>query len=136
MNRRTTLSAANIKYLLVMRRLLQTEEQLRSVAIARELGVSKASVHGMLESMRALGLINLEGRAKITLTEDGMAVAAKYGACYDAMTAWLLPVLSDGADCRTTVLAFCAELDEEEASAVAAELTAPSGESSTIGADL
>ena len=136
MNRRTTLSAANIKYLLVMHRLLQTEEQPRSVAIARELGVSKASVHGMLESMRTLGLIDLEGRARITLTETGKAIAAKYSACYDAMSAWLMPVLGDPQSCRAAVLAFCAELSEDEAAAVAAELTAQSGESDSISTDL
>ena len=51
--------------------------QVRSIDIATELGFSKPSISVAMKRLRENGYIDVDGRGYITLTEDGMEIAAK-----------------------------------------------------------
>ncbi len=65
-----------MKYLVAMYCLKQKKPGIRSVELSRMLGVTRASVNGMLSSLAEVGLINKERYGHITLTEEGEAIAS------------------------------------------------------------
>ena len=81
------LSASNIKYLLALRSLCGPSNEIRCVSVADALGISKASVHAMMN-----------------------ALADQYAACYDVLAGYLHRVSSEEAALRAALCAFLAEL--------------------------
>ena len=51
------LSASNIKYLLALRSLCGPSNEIRCVSVADALGISKASVHAMMNALKEKNLI-------------------------------------------------------------------------------
>ena len=87
------LSASNIKYLLALRSLCGPSNEIRCVSVADALGISKASVHGMVH-----------------FTPEGRSLADQYAACYDVLAGYLHRVSSEEAALRAALCAFLAEL--------------------------
>ena len=52
-----SLTSSNIKYLLVMIKLYTTEKFIRSIDIAKKLGVTKPRVHAMIRTLQAMELV-------------------------------------------------------------------------------
>lgn len=75
------LTAANIRYLLVIRELDPQQQGARSVDIAQRLGVSKPSVTTMTRSLVKLGLVEKERYSAVFLTGSGRRMAEAYAVC-------------------------------------------------------
>lgn len=56
-NRKSSLTASNIRYLIAIRKLCEDGNGTRCVRIAEVLGVSKPSVHTMINSLKELDLV-------------------------------------------------------------------------------
>ena len=69
------LTANQIRFLLAVLSLASMDEGVASKNIARILGVTRPSVHGMLEQMIERGLIEKVHYGKARLTDEGLAVA-------------------------------------------------------------
>ncbi len=108
-----TLTASNIKYLLVLRELCRGREGVRCVAIAELLGVAKPSVHAMLHTLRDMGLIEKDPYGSARFTPAGQRLAETYGEYYDAICAYLARMLPQGADMRAAVCALLAEIPRD-----------------------
>lgn len=89
-SRKMTPSKEN--YLKVMLE-LSSQEGIRSVDIAKTLGVSKASVSSMMNVLRNEGYIHKEKYGVVVLTEDGENVAVNIKRRYEMLKRYLHNVL-------------------------------------------
>ena len=99
------LSASNIKYLLALRSLCGPSNEIRCVSVADALGISKASVHAMMNALKEKNLIEKNHYGMVHFTPEGRSLADQYAACYDVLAGYLHRVLQS---CRRTILAVCA----------------------------
>ena len=74
------LTAANIRYLLTMKAFADTGRTIRNTYLADHLHYKKSSVHSMLQTLTALGMIEKTDSNVIRLTEKGMDTAVRYQA--------------------------------------------------------
>ena len=108
------LSASNIKYLLALRSLCGPSNEIRCVSVADALGISKASVHAMMNALKEKNLIEKNHYGMVHFTPEGRSLADQYAACYDVLAGYLHRVSSEEAAlraalcCRRTILAVCA----------------------------
>ena len=77
------LPGARLRYLFSLARLCQENGGARAVEIAAMLGVTRPSVHRMMDALKKQGLIAQEG-ALLCLTAQGQGVLAQYRAEYEA----------------------------------------------------
>ena len=99
------LSASNIKYLLALRSLCGPSNEIRCVSVADALGISKASVHAMMNALKEKNLIEKNHYGMVHFT-----LADQYAACYDVLAGYLHRVSSEEAALRAALCAFLAEL--------------------------
>ena len=71
------LTSAKIKYLSVLYELSRDATGVRSVDVARELNVSRPSVHSMMEKLRSDGYIKKSSYGAAYLTERGENTVAR-----------------------------------------------------------
>ena len=64
-------------YLEAILHLSKTKEFVRSIDVVHHLGYSKPSVSVYLKNLRVNGYIDVDSEGHITLTESGMAIAAR-----------------------------------------------------------
>lgn len=64
-------------YLEAILHLSKTKESVRSIDVVHHLGYSKPSVSVYLKNLRVNGYIDVNSEGHITLTESGMAIAAR-----------------------------------------------------------
>ncbi|MGN1021443.1 MAG: metal-dependent transcriptional regulator [Aristaeellaceae bacterium] len=69
------LTASQIRFLLAVLSLTSMDEDVASKNIAHILGISRPSVHGMLEQMIERGLVEKARYGRARLTAEGFAVA-------------------------------------------------------------
>lgn len=77
------LPGARLRYLFSLARLCQENGRARAVEIAAMLGVTRPSVHRMMDALKKQGLIAQEG-SLLCLTAQGQGVLAQYQAEYEA----------------------------------------------------
>ena len=77
MANQNALTAAHIRYLLVLLRLTAANGHTRCVDLAAALELSPPSVHNMVDTMTALGLVKKGTRGAVSLTEYGSRTAAE-----------------------------------------------------------
>lgn len=65
------LSASHIRYLLTMKQLEQNGSRLRCVDVAAALGLSRPSVHNMMDTLTQMGLIGRNGSGTAYFTPEG-----------------------------------------------------------------
>lgn len=65
------LSASNIKYLLALRSLCGPSNEIRCVSVADALGISKASVHAMMNALKEKNLIEKNHYGMVHFTPGG-----------------------------------------------------------------
>ncbi|MFR5422800.1 MAG: metal-dependent transcriptional regulator, partial [Oscillospiraceae bacterium] len=104
------LSASNIKYLLALRSLCGPSNEIRCVSVADALGISKASVHAMMNALKEKNLIENNHYGMVHFTPEGRSLADQYAACYDVLAGYLHRVSSEEAALRAALCAFLAEL--------------------------
>lgn len=122
---RRPLTAAHIRYLLTLWDLEQTTQQkgIRCVEIAGALGVTKSSVHTMLENLRGMGLIEKDRYSKAYFTPQGRAFAGLCSDWYQSVYRYLDAGLQSGilpqaADIRTAACAVLTQLPPPQTAAV------------------
>lgn len=64
-------------YLIVMYRLHEKDKQIRSVIIAKQLKISKASVSEMLKKLKKQKIVNMNLYSTVTFTKKGLNMAKK-----------------------------------------------------------
>ena len=85
MANRIALTAANIRYLLALKTLEKEGAGTRSVDIASSLGLSKPSVHNMMNTFTEMGLVSKNAYGAAFLTELGNETANRYVRYYDSV---------------------------------------------------
>ncbi len=78
--------------------------QVRSVDIANELNYKKSSVSVAMKNLRKNGLINMDGKGFITLTEKGKKIAETMLERHKFFSGWLMSL---GVDKNTAVEDAC-----------------------------
>ena len=106
------LSASNIKYLLALRSLCGPSNEIRCVSVADALGISKASVHAMMNALKEKNLIEKNHYGMVHFTPEGRSLADQYAAICTASPPRRPPCAPRCApslqSCRRTILAVCA----------------------------
>ena len=112
-NEGQALTAANIRYLLVIRELETKQRGARGSDIARRLGVTKPSVFAMTRNLLELGLVKKEKYGTIFLTELGQQKADQYADCYALLLRQIEGSLRcTGADYRNAACKLLADTPE------------------------
>lgn len=113
-NRNPTLTAANIRYLLVIRELDTEERGARCSDVAKALGVTKPSVTTMIGTLRGFGLVTKARYGTVHLTNTGMEKAAWYTACLELLLSQFENLFGPtGVDYRNAACTVLAVLPEE-----------------------
>ena len=73
-----TLTASNIRYLLIMQRLDPENKGTRCTDVAEKLKCSKPSVHNMMHTLRDMGIIRRDAYGESFFTEEGLALADRF----------------------------------------------------------
>ena len=88
------LTANQIRYLLVVRKLNETKHIIKSVDIARELDYSRASVHKMMKLLMSMGYIVHDSYSDVQITNSGIKVANDCHKKYETIKEELKDVIS------------------------------------------
>lgn len=112
------LSASHIRYLLTMKQLEQNGSRLRCVDVAAALGLSRPSVHNMMDTLSQMGLIGRSGNGTAYFTQEGRAVAERYAGYYRAVEAMLLRTFPGLEEVQTAACSLMAEIPEPRLSAL------------------
>ena len=118
-----SLTANQIRFLLAVLSLSAMDEAVASKNIARVLGVTRPSAHGMLEQMIERGLIEKAHYGTARLTEEGFALARRLESRRDSLM--LLFIRRDGLPMDEALLAatsLMGALKEESLLALEAQL--------------
>ena len=111
MNKLTT---TNIKYLIAINQLYNNQNGVRCTDLANMLGVSKPSVHRMIETMKNIGLIDKDRYGEIFFTQEGHELAEKYSSYYDSFSNSLWRIAPAETDIMSGICAFFAEFSTDE----------------------
>ena len=108
------LSAANIRYLIAMKKNQRPDGVIRGADVARALGCTRPSVHKMVESLSAMGLVSKASPyAAIRFTPAGEAAARDCLARYCAAEKKLLHAFPDLRQPENLICALLAALPAE-----------------------
>lgn len=113
METKRTFTATHIRYLLTMDELDPENEGLRCVDIAVALGLSKPSVHGMMNTFTAWGLVKKQTYGDVFMTPDGRAAARQYRRYYTAVAGLLGRSFPELRDVRTATCSLLAEIPSQ-----------------------
>jgi len=108
------LSPSQIKYIICLCRLSESGYGVKNVEIAAALGVSKPSVHNMLKSLAALGLVSCEVFGRAFFTEKGRLLARKYALCYLVLEKKLSEMCGNGAASENAICVLLADMPSEK----------------------
>lgn len=78
MKKYAELTASQIRYLIAIKRLCERQGSVRGADIAKELKLSKASVHRMVDFFEQVQYVKRDCGKHIVLTDDGMGKALEY----------------------------------------------------------
>lgn len=106
-----TLTASNIRYLLIMQRLDPENKGTRCTDVAEKLKCSKPSVHNMMHTLRDMGIIRRDAYGESFFTEEGLALAERYSRYFDAVASLLADRFPED-DLLSGVCAFLSEMPE------------------------
>lgn len=110
MQKNSTLTATNIKYLIAIYNLGGKEKFVKCTDIAGALGVTRPSVHAMIKTLTERQLITKPRYGKVSFTPFGYSTAEKYIKCYNASLGYLKDIIPHSADCYSAVCAFISRI--------------------------
>lgn len=113
MGEQKPLTATHLRYLLAMRELEGAGEGVRSVNMARALGIKKPSVHTMLNTFRDMGLVRKDAYGSAFFTREGRELADCYSRYYRAVAAMLRDWLPRCGALDAAAYALLAELPRD-----------------------
>lgn len=112
MANKVLLTGSQIRYLLTLKK-LHCSCGIRTTDIARELSITKPSVHNMMNYFLELDYVSKEPHRQVYLTETGYQQAVTFETYYRSLARKLsLPERSDESFDRA-ICAFLAELSED-----------------------
>lgn len=114
MESKDLLTVSNIKYLLTIKQLAEQKGRIKSTDIAKILGVSRPSVHRMMDFFKNRDIIIKDYYTSIALTEKGLKLAEIYDACYDIICRSISKTLPFDIDVSNGVYAILAESTSEQ----------------------
>lgn len=106
-----TLTASNIRYLLIMQRLDPENKGTCCTDVAEKLKCSKPSVHNMMHTLRDTGSIRRDAYGESFFTEEGLTLAERYGCYFDTVASLLADRFPEDA-LLSGVSAFLSEMPE------------------------
>ena len=114
MKKYAELTASQIRYLIVIKRLYERQGSVRGADIAKELKLSKASVHRMMDFFEQVQYVKRDCGKHIVLTDDGMGKALEYEKYSMELNKRLFySKLCDSIE-ETVICSFLASLSEEK----------------------
>lgn len=114
------LTASNLKYLLTLLCLDDGGAGVRCVRLADRLGISKPSVHNMMNTFIEMNFISKESYGRVVFTREGREVAERYAEYYTAVSALLKKEIPCITDCSAATYALLASLSEDDLSSLSA----------------
>ena len=114
MDNNVKFSFSQIKYIIYLYRLSQDGYGVKNVELASSLGVSKPSVHNMLKSLAELGIVKQEIFGLAFFTDEGRAVAQRYGICYAKLEKKLTEIYGSGAASENAICGLLADMPAEK----------------------
>ena len=127
-NQEKTLTASNIKYLLVMRNLNADGKGIRSTDIAKALGITKPSVHTMIKALQSMELATKDRYGIVWFTDRGKKLADRYTKYFETVLNRLHTFLPEDADMRSVACAMIAELTEDDIKAMCKNINMETGD--------
>lgn len=112
MANRKKLSSSNIRYLLTMKA-LEDKKGVRCIDMAAALGLSKPSVHNMMESLIEMGLVSKNSHGAAFFTDCGNDVASRYSRYYKAVSQLLEENFGDVGDIECATCALLSQVPGE-----------------------
>ena len=107
------LTAANIRYLLAIEDLDRNGKGVRCVDVAQALGITKPSVHSMVDSMKDMGLLEKPHYGVIRLTDLGRSTADRYQVYFQTICRHFTQFLPQRQDVLAAAFALLSELKLE-----------------------
>ena len=107
------LTAANIRYLLAIEDLDRDGKGVRCVDVAQALGITKPSVHSMVDSMKDMGLLEKPHYGVIRLTDLGRSAADRYQVYFQTICRHFTQFLPQRQDVLAAAFALLSELKLE-----------------------
>lgn len=107
------LTAANIRYLLAIEDLDRDGKGVRCVDVAQALGITKPSVHSMVDSMKDMGLLEKPHYGVIRLTDLGRSTADRYQVYFQTICRHFAQFLPQRQDVLAAAFALLSELKLE-----------------------
>lgn len=111
------LTASNIKYLLVLNDLCPDNCGVRCVRIAEALGITKPSVHAMINTMKDMGIVKKDSYGAVFFTDKGLKLSKRYSEYFKLIGRYFSRFLPNESDARSAACAIMAELPEESLTA-------------------
>ena len=124
------LSASNIKYLLALRSLCGPSNEIRCVSVADALGISKASVHAMMNALKEKNLIEKNHYGMVHFTPEAWRISTPPATTFWRAICTASPPRRPPCaprcalslrSCRRTILAVCASRPPAQHTAEARE---------------
>lgn len=106
------LTQANIRYLLAIEALDRDDSGVRCVDVAQALGITKPSVHSMMNTLKQMSLLEKSHYGMIHLTDKGKQVAQRYQGWFQSISHHFQPLLTSEQDVNLVACALMAELPE------------------------
>lgn len=107
------LTAANIRYLLAIEDLDRDGKGVRCVDVAQALGITKPSVHSMVDSMKDMGLLEKPHYGVIRLTDLGRSTADRYQVYFQTICRHFTQFLPQRQDVLAAAFSLLSELKLE-----------------------
>lgn len=112
-NQKRALTASNIKYLLALYKLSPDSSGIRCVRLAETLGVTKPSVHTMINTLKDMNLVLKDGYGAVSFTNEGEKIAGQYSRYYEFISSYLSGLLPESVDMRSATCAILSEVSTE-----------------------
>lgn len=113
-NRKGSLTASNIRYLIAIGKLCEDGNGTRCVRIAEILGVSKPSVHTMINSLKKLDLVRKDRYGEVFFTEEGSRLANIYTEQFELLRRRISEFIPNKEAATAAVCAVLAEVGQDE----------------------
>ncbi len=118
MTNKMFLTGSHIRYLLAIKR-LHKETGVRSIDIAKELKLSKVSVHNMMDTFLDLHYVHKEHGGLVYLTDHGMQRASEFEVYHRLLKNRLFENAAVDESADIAICAFISELSEDSLAALA-----------------
>lgn len=130
--RKQAITPANIKYLLTVYELSGNGSGVKSSRIASVLGVTKPSVHTMINSLCEHGLARKDSYGSVRFTKCGYEFAARYRLYYEKIVTFFSIVISEESNRHSAAYAILASLPEDAVKSMCKKIIFDDKQNSTV----